>query len=190
MALAAFPCLSSEGPESIRSSAESLFERLLFLDGDGVWLLLVQALDAAGIRDQSVRRDRVVAPGKGRRGEMPSVVNSGAMAGKREEPGTEYTAAREGSRGAPLGVDRGRGRGDMGYEEVKKSCAELGTAQWWESFAPIPRPPSGVLGLVRERPCVPLELGSVMVGSVVRECAQGAARLLTLLNSERVAEHM
>eukprot|EP00752_Nemacystus_decipiens_P012189 g10806.t2 len=47
VAVAALPCLSSAGPEPIRSRAEALFQRLAFLDGDGVWLLLMQTMDTA-----------------------------------------------------------------------------------------------------------------------------------------------
>ena len=43
----ALPCLSSTGDEDIRRSAEALFEKLAYLDGDGVWLLLLQTLDIA-----------------------------------------------------------------------------------------------------------------------------------------------
>ena len=34
-ALAALPCLSSAGPDTVRSRAEALFQRLSFLDGPG-----------------------------------------------------------------------------------------------------------------------------------------------------------
>ncbi|CAM9692403.1 unnamed protein product, partial [Ectocarpus sp. 8 AP-2014] len=47
VAIAALPCLSSAGAASILSRAEALFRRLAFLDGDGVWLLLMQTMDTS-----------------------------------------------------------------------------------------------------------------------------------------------
>lgn len=58
VALVALPCLSSAGVDSIRSRAEALFERLSFLDGDGVWLLLMQTMDSAAQHRQHPQQEQ------------------------------------------------------------------------------------------------------------------------------------
>lgn len=158
----ALPCLSSAADPDIRLSAESLFEKLAYLDGDGVWLLLLQTLDTANTTvaastaaTSSAAQDRGQYLSSGRRASGASPI-----------AGTAGTTAGSSSSG-------GGGVGVFLPDLLVSSCA-------------------AIPGLVRGRPSVLAEIRSVFSGGrVAAECAPSAAMLLGLLSADgSVAEHM
>lgn len=196
MALAALPCLSSAGPDTIQSAAEALFERLLFLDGDGVWLLLTQTLDAAGALEQRSGIDpRDLAGVDSRR------QGTGVVGGPRKRVAVETSAENGGGRsvvaiegggnvGTVLGNPRRRGgTKSAGLGRADKKEAAGVPRRGTDMFLPFSPPMCLESLLHRGRPCPLNERKSVFTGSVAKECASTAFRLLKLLNSGPVAEH-
>eukprot|EP00903_Cladosiphon_okamuranus_P012353 g11582.t1 len=182
VALAALPCLSSAGPEPIRSRAEGLFRRLSFLDGDGVWLLLQQTMDTA-TRQPNAQRQQLRASLGAR---APTSAGRGKGTGGRSRVGKHVARPRQaGPRTSFLWnkVDLG------GSANISDS-----DARWW---LPSPSVDLGT-SLAGEgssrRPAVLLEGRALFgggEGGVVGECAPAAARLLDELRADgAVAEHM
>lgn len=157
----ALPCLSSAADADIRLSAESLFEKLAYLDGDGVWLLLLQTLDtanttvtASAAATSSAAQDRRQYLSSGRRasGASPSAVAAG-------------TTAR--------GTSSGGGVGAFLPDPLVSSCAA------------IPGFVRGRPSVLEERRSV------FSGGRVAAECAPSVAMLLGVLSADGcVAEHM
>lgn len=199
MALAALPCLSSARPETVRSSAESLFGALLFLDGDGVWLLLTQTLDTAGALQRSSGGDPHVVD---RRGGGGSGVGGGTRQGLSQSSKVLVGMRKEGDgRETGLRVARDVDGGHAGAraqkeEETGYAGAETKTKKvaMLEAksgpFLPFPPPTAVASWLESGRPCPLLERRSVFVGSVAKECAPAAARLLKFVNGGAATERM
>lgn len=199
----ALPSLSSATPETVRLSAESLFDALLFLDGDGVWLLLTQTLDTAGVLQLSPHHDpqNSVGVNGGCGGEGGGVgratereINQSSKAFVRmpwelddREAGLRVArGVDEGHAGA-----RGQTEDETGYAgaETEAKKASMRKARHG-LFVPFP-PPTALASWVESgRPCPLLERRSVFVDSVAKECAPAAARLLKLVNAGAAAERM
>lgn len=192
--------MSSAGADMVQISAEALFERLLFLDGDGVWLLLQQTLDTArGLqlrrREGDVRNAAAhsrglssASPAAANEASLPWIAPSTEVNGRAKREA--WMAAGDGSRG-----DRRRSRQggvarvgmERELEVARDGAAGLEVEPW------LPLPPSAALeGLVASRPSLLVERRSVFGAgeTLAGECAPAAMRLLDLVNAGRVAEHM
>lgn len=194
MALIALPFLSSDAPGLTRSSAEALFRRLSFLDGDGVWLLLLQTLDAAAQNEQQQQGNRPVgrqtmpvpslaaSAVQGAGGTDGDVRRGGRPSRRAEAMATSVFGARservKGARHRPVaGVGAGEGQA--------VGAGVLDEDSWLPAAPAVPM-------LTKERPSPLAERRSTFAGGkVARECARSAANLLSLLNAAgSVAEHM
>lgn len=204
VALAALPCLSSAGADPIRSRAEALFERLAFLDGDGVWLLLMQTMDTAAQYGYPRQHQSQGASGGG--GALKRAAEKGRGGGGRRirsmpRPVAAPVAAAAGAAGAsaaaPAAAVSRRRQGSASVSD--------GGAWFWLPEPPYPEAAAYTTGLSRalvgggrgRRPAVLLEGRSVFAGRpgrVASECAPAAARLLGLLSADGapavVEEHM
>lgn len=197
IALAVLACLSSARPDIIRCSAESLFRALLFLDGDGVWLILTQVLDAAGVLRPLPRRGpetftRNMSKFEGEttgdsRGDKRQRNRSSALSqGDKQKNSDRASEVRESA--TDSGQVAAGERGKTG--DPKRRCGtETGinrpAEMMRESIAVSPYPPPSALAGVLDsgRPCQLLERRSVLVGTIAKECAPAAARLLDLVNT-------
>lgn len=197
VALAALPCLSSAGAAAIRSRAEALFRRLSFLDGDSVWLLLIQTIDAGAqeagtVQKQQHQQQRHRGPlnrmalasvgGTSRAGNTDDDAERGVL-----DPGGAASAALSGPSSGGPGSSRGSGAGPSG--------TAVGSL-WW-----LPLPPSSqamVLsggGVNSGRPTALMERRSLFGhgggGRIARECVPAAERLLASLGADgTISEHM
>lgn len=242
----ALPCLSSAGADIIRTAAEALFERLLFLDGDGVWLLLLQTLDnsvrgglllprrgqdgnprvaaasrlptSRGVSSPAASSSHAVndAPplspwvlqGKDRSGGgggaegrvwAAGEKSSGDGGSTRPGGGVAWTGVGEESGGGGMlrssqggGVSR-KGGGEQLESKIRDGAGLLAVEAWLPPRPPSLSSPAALAGfVVAARPSVLAERRSVFGASetLAGECAPAAARLLGLLNTGQVAEHM
>lgn len=201
VALAALPCLSCAGPEPIRSRAEALFRRLSFLDGDGVWLLLLQTMDTAAqqpnaqlqqLQQQQRQQQQRAALGAAR---APTTAGRKGS-GSRSSAGNQVVAA-------PGAVASRRGvgpRASLAAGNKEENNATIGDSGpwWWLPSVPAPSALQGAASVVgvssRRRPAGLFEGRAVFgggAGRVAGECAPAAARLLGSLGADgAVAEHM
>lgn len=172
VALAALPCLASVGSKVICSSAESLFEQLLSLDGDGVWLLLLQTLDIAE-----------ALPARGGSGGRALKAGGSALPHSRgqDEHASATHRRRKGREPGPGGGGRDTEADDDGPSSELPRISP-------EAFLPFP--PTTVVPLWRGRPCALAESTSVLPGSLARDCAPAAARLLAFVRSDAAPERM
>ncbi|CAM9135285.1 unnamed protein product [Scytosiphon promiscuus] len=208
VALSALPCLSCTGAAAIRSRAEALFRRLSFLDGDSVWLLLVQTVDisareghAPQKQEMQQRQQQHREQGKHAPPGSSEMATAGGKVRARNshdsEGGRAYAlrTAKSTAATAPGGARPGRpdsrGRGDSRGDGV-------GTFLW------LPDPPSpqamalaGMFGagdISSGRPAALLEMRSLFGGGgegrVARECVPAAERLLASLTAGATDEHM
>ena len=188
VAIVALPCLSSARPDAVRSSAEALFLRLAFLDGDSVWLLLLQTLDSAAV----ATRDDLRRPGGIRPGRLDQF---GSSRGRRPSRRADVALGRRstletGSKSVQGVVERATGFALT----AKEGLVDGGKAEDDYSWLPnVPTVSAAVSGaLRREPPCLLAERRSVFDGAMVASgCAPAAERLLDVLNAANlVAEHM
>lgn len=202
VALAALPCLSAAGPETIRSRAEALFRRLSFLDGDGVWLLLMQTMDTAArqphpqvhlLQQQTQHQQRLhraVLDGGG------APVNAGGGRSGSRSSTRNRAAELDAAAAATQGVDT-RPLVGGSTEESSGGIVSDSESSWWLPRVPSPSVFQGtalVMGGESRRPASLLEGRAVFgagKGHAARECTSAAARLLSMLSAEgAVAEHM
>lgn len=202
VALAALPCLSSAGAATIRSRAEALFQRLSFLDGDSVWLLLIQTLDACSAHQnhttqkQQQRRQNVPLSKRALDGGKVRAENNGVSAERKTL--TRRTAGSVAS-AAPSGPPSGGPRHREG-SGARRSGSDRAGDLW-----SVPEPPSqqevalpGVFVAGAEssrRPAALLEMRSLFGDGreerVARECVPAAERLLASLRvGGATNEHM
>ncbi|CAM9393588.1 unnamed protein product [Hapterophycus canaliculatus] len=213
VALAALPCLSSAGVAAIRSRAEALFRRLSFLDGDSVWLLLLQTMDTSveerhttllppqqqqqRQRQQRQRQRfplsiRAPATGRGNTGAGSNDDTAGRGAGA---PEAAALAAAAGPSRPPAG-----GPSLSGGETSAGPSSSATGSLWWLPDASSPQAValpgiSGAGGAKSRRPAALLELrsflGDVGDGQAARECAPAAERLMASLRVDgATTEHM
>lgn len=186
VALAALPCLSSAGPEPIRSRAEALFRRLSFLDGDGVWLLLLQTVDTAA-QQPTAQLQQLQQPRASLGAGAPAIAGRKST-GSRSRVGKQAAAPRgAGPRSLVVGDKEG-------IRSSSSSSISDSDARWW---LPSPHIDLGILsagGGSSRRPTVLLEGRAVFGGGggrVAGECTSAAARLLRELGADgAVAEHV
>ncbi|CAM9675898.1 unnamed protein product [Ectocarpus fasciculatus] len=200
VAIAALPCLSSAGATSIRSRAEALFRRLAFLDGDGVWLLLMQTMDAA-TQQQYPQEQQMSYPRRnqhpqqsaslnGQRWDVTSDGGRGAR-GRVASPPTVAARLSSDAAGASAGTsDAGRSNSQGGSVGGKS----LRLPGYPTLEATVLSELSAVGATTGTRPAALLERRSVFAGGAGRvavECAPSASRLLGILGDHGgVVEHM
>lgn len=165
VALLALPCLSSAGSKRVRVAAESLFDALVSLDGDGVWLLLLQSLNMAGVlSDDPVRQQPRALFGSS---------TSGRARGEAEELAEAITVT---VTAKVSGLNRRDSQGLVSDGSLKE-CGK-------SSF--LPSPPSGLVFLPHGLPCQLAERASVFTRTTAEECAPAVARLITSIKSQKM----
>lgn len=198
MALAVLPCLSSAGADAIRSSAEALFERLSYLDGDSVWLLLMQTLDTAARdsqqndqhRDHGERRraagDASSMPQRQQQQRQQRVVDDDGM-------GAETRTLLMATPDASVNLSRER-NGAVNGDGRHPAAMHVGNIPFWQPYLVAPASAGGLDGAIRERTGPPLLLAETRSVFPRQDCAgdcvPAAARLLELTGaSGMVGEH-
>lgn len=129
VAVVALPCLSSAGDPDIRRSAELLFEKLAYLDGDGVWLLLLQTLDTANTTATATAAAAAATPA--------AAQGQGQHLGGVSVPPSHRRASRASSRAGTAGTTAGVRR--EGVRPGDRLDAEIPRRRGWkeDGFAAV-----------------------------------------------------
>ncbi|CAM9532484.1 unnamed protein product [Ectocarpus sp. 13 AM-2016] len=206
VAIAALPCLSSAGATSILSRAEALFRRLAFLDGDGVWLLLMQTMDTATPQRCPQQQQQRPQEPYSQRNHHQHLQHSASVDGQRGDV-TSYGGRGARGRLASPPTVAARLRSDAGSSCAGSSDAGCSSSQGGSgdgTSSPLPGCPtlddtvlselSAAGATTGTRPAALLERRSVFSGGAGRvavECAPTASRLLGILGDHGgVVEHM
>ncbi|CAB1113910.1 unnamed protein product [Ectocarpus sp. CCAP 1310/34] len=206
VAIAALPCLSSAGATSILSRAEALFRRLAFLDGDGVWLLLMQTMDTATQQRCPQQQQQPPQQPYSRRNHHQHLQHCASVDGQRGDVTSDGGRGASGWVASPPTV-AARLRSDAGGSSAGTGDAGCSSSQGGSGDGTSSRLPgcptledtvlselSAVGATTGRRPAALLERRSVFSGGAGRvavECAPAASRLLGMLGDHGgVVEHM